>query len=123
MRTAPFVGRAAELARLQDELGATGDGARVVLLVGEAGVGKTRLLAEFQTLGRARARYLGGRGSPLGAGIPFAVIAEALESHLRTLPVAALAALCGPRLATLRGVLPSIAAAVAAEPADPPSRL
>jgi DNA-binding NarL/FixJ family response regulator len=123
MKAAPFVGRTAELARLQDELAAVRDGAQLVLLTGEAGVGKTRLLAEFQTLARARARCLVGRGSPLGTAIPFSIVVEALESHLRTLPAAQLASLCGPRLGALRGVLPSVAAALHGQMAETPSRL
>ena len=70
----PFVGRSAELGRLGDELNKTRDGARLVLVVGEAGVGKTRLVTEFQVLARARARCLIGRGSPLGSAIPFSLI-------------------------------------------------
>jgi DNA-binding CsgD family transcriptional regulator len=123
MKTAPFVGRTAELARLQAELAAVHAGARLVLLTGEAGVGKTRLLAEFQTLARVRARCLIGRGSPLGTAIPFSLVVEALESHLRDLGPAQVAALCGPRLAALRGVLPSVAAALHAQMDETPSRL
>jgi class 3 adenylate cyclase/tetratricopeptide (TPR) repeat protein len=44
----PFVGRESELQKLVDALERAGDGERqVVLLGGEAGVGKTRLAAEF----------------------------------------------------------------------------
>src|SRR5947209_4670274 len=123
MRSTPFVGRAAELGRLREELRDAADGARLVLVTGEAGVGKTRLLGEFQTLARVRARCLLGRGSPLGTAIPFSVVVEALESHLRALPVDRLAALCGPRLAALRDVLPSVGAALAIERAEAPTRL
>jgi predicted ATPase len=109
---APFVGRSQELARLGEELDAARDGTRLVLIVAEAGVGKTRLVTEFQAQARARARCLIGRGSPLGTAIPFSLIAEALENHLRTLPAKDVAALCGERVAVLRDTLPSIAAAL-----------
>jgi predicted ATPase len=60
-----FVGRADELARLDGAL--AGEAPRVLLVGGEAGVGKTRLLAEFT----ARAHAAGARvlvGSCLHAG-------------------------------------------------------
>jgi ATP/maltotriose-dependent transcriptional regulator MalT len=117
------VGRSDELARLREELDAAREGARVVLIAGEAGVGKTRLVGEFQTLARARARWLMGRGSPLGSAIPFSLVVEALESHLRGLPATEIAGLCGTRLAALREVLPSVGAALRADPAASPSRL
>lgn len=112
-----------ELARLREELEAARDGARVVLIVGEAGVGKTRLVGEFQALARARARCLVGRGSPSGTAISFSVMVEALESYLRGMPAKEIAALCGTRLAVLRDVLPSVAAALPEGHASSPSRI
>ena len=123
MGEVPFVGRVAELARLREELNAAGDGARVVFVVGEAGVGKTRLVNEFQTLARPRGRCLIGRGSPLGAAIPFSLVVEAIESYLRPLPAAEVVRLCGARLAVLRDVLPSVAAALPPDPSVAPSRI
>lgn len=123
MAETPFVGRSEELARLREELDAARDGARVVLIAGEAGVGKTRLVSEFQSLARARARCLVGRGSPLGTAIPFSLVVEALESHLRSMKASEIAALCGPRLAVLRDVLPSVGAALSADASTSPSRL
>lgn len=122
MRESPFVGRGAELARLREELAATRDGARLLFVTGEAGVGKSRALAEFQIQARPRARFLVGRGSPLGTGIPFSVIVEALESHLRGLDADAVRALCPARIAMLREILPSVAAAITEGPSAP-SRL
>ena len=94
-----------------------------MLVRGDAGVGKTRLLSEFQDLARPRARCLVGRGSPLGTTIAFSLIVEALESHLRSVPADEVRALCGARLAALRGVLPSVAAALPPDGGDLPSRL
>src|SRR5437763_4515417 len=63
---APFVGRESELQRLVGALKRAADGERQVVLVGgEAGVGKTRLAAEFSRLGVAEgALLLYGRCSP-----------------------------------------------------------
>src|SRR5690606_969163 len=49
-----FVGRSAELAALHDALNSADDGgSRVVLVTGEAGAGKSRLVAEFAAECRA----------------------------------------------------------------------
>lgn len=55
--TLPMIGRTAELAQMTDLLGRTQTGqGQVVVLVGEAGIGKSRLLAEVLRLAR---RYKG----------------------------------------------------------------
>jgi DNA-binding SARP family transcriptional activator len=77
-----FVGRAAELARLEQALdgAAAGHGA-TALIAGPAGIGKTRLTGEL--VGRARRRgatVLTGRCIDLvGAALPYFPIAEALR--------------------------------------------
>src|SRR5262249_20000005 len=61
----PFVGRERELDLLREsfESAAAGNG-QLVFLVGEAGLGKSRLLAEFrQRLGGDPPRRVGGRGA------------------------------------------------------------
>ncbi|MDT0306799.1 AAA family ATPase [Streptomyces sp. DSM 44917] len=83
-----FVGRAAERAALDEALAQAGTGRpQAVLVGGEAGVGKTRLLEEF--LGRAAA---GGAVTALGAcvevgadGLPFAPVSTVLRSLHRQL--------------------------------------
>ncbi|MGN9775507.1 helix-turn-helix transcriptional regulator [Micromonospora sp. H33] len=79
-----LVGRQRELAALRDALARTRAGEPSTVLVGgEAGVGKTRLLEEF---GGAvdGARLLVGQCLELGeAGLPFAPIAAALRAVLR----------------------------------------
>jgi len=76
----PFVGRDSERSRLAQRLDEVLDGAGgLVLVEGESGVGKTRLLHEVVDDARWRGMdVLWGRSSPSG-GRPFAPLAEALN--------------------------------------------
>jgi DNA-binding CsgD family transcriptional regulator len=102
-----FVGRAAELAVLEEVLAAAGGGhASVVLVGGEAGVGKTRLVAELSE--RARAQHVTvvtGACVELTAGTaPYLAITELLRDLARALPERAwerLRAGAGPELDAL----------------------
>jgi class 3 adenylate cyclase/DNA-binding NarL/FixJ family response regulator len=101
----PFVGRAAELARLHRVLDnlVTGRGAGV-LIRGEAGIGKTRLATEALDYARSRGwRVLTGRASPLGGGLGLEPILEAFGGLLRDLDRTALLDLAAdlPHLARL----------------------
>ena len=82
-----FVGREAEVDALLAALGRAESGsASTVLVGGEAGIGKTRLLSEFERLGRERgAIVLEGACIGLGADdvLPFAPIAAALRALVR----------------------------------------
>jgi class 3 adenylate cyclase/tetratricopeptide (TPR) repeat protein len=73
---APLLGRDAELAVLGGALAdATGSGAaRRLLVVGEAGVGKSRLVEEF--LAHADAHALGARCLPYGEGITYSPLVQ-----------------------------------------------
>lgn len=110
----PFVGRAAERARLDDAWARVRDGAGEMIVVhGEAGVGKSRLLEEFATQIVAQAgRTMIGRTSPVES-IPLQAFADALRSALpllRAIDVApeCLGILCTlvPQLAVERPGLP-----------------
>ncbi|WP_043266240.1 helix-turn-helix transcriptional regulator [Streptomyces sp. CT34] len=93
-----FVGRAAELTALRDALArATGSGEPQALLIGgEAGVGKTRLIEEFGETARAQGALvalggcieIGSEGLPFA---PFSSILHTLNAHLRTELAAAVA--------------------------------
>jgi DNA-binding CsgD family transcriptional regulator len=113
------VGRDAELAALTDHLDAAVAGhGGLVLLVGEAGVGKSRLAREVAARAAGRGLpVLSGRAVP-GAPLPFRPLSEALLVASRgSLPTGApeLAGF-GPQLARL---VPGAAGAVAATaPAD-----
>ena len=78
----PLVGRARELAALDAALGRADGGASVVVLMGgEAGVGKTRLASEFAARqARIGTRVLVGGCVPFADGeLPFAPAVEALR--------------------------------------------
>jgi hypothetical protein len=80
--TGRFVGRTQELARLRQLLARAADGPPLlVLLGGEAGVGKTRLAEQLAATARGQGvRVLGGGCVPLGEeGLPFAPVVEALR--------------------------------------------
>jgi DNA-binding SARP family transcriptional activator/tetratricopeptide (TPR) repeat protein len=75
----PFVGRTAERRVLDGELAAAAGGAaRVVMISGETGIGKTRLWQEWARELRlgAGAAVFEGRGLELTQALPFAPVAE-----------------------------------------------
>ncbi len=75
---APFVGREVEMSRLAVALAdaETKRVARMLTVVGDAGVGKSRLVKEFAEQAGAGARVLRGRCLPYGDGITFWPLAE-----------------------------------------------
>ncbi|MER5710129.1 AAA family ATPase [Streptomyces sp. NPDC002122] len=84
-RAPHLVGRDAEMAQLERALDtARGQRGSTVFLVGDGGVGKSRLAAE--ATGRAFSagmRVLRGRGSTIGPMVPFRPLTEALMSLFR----------------------------------------
>ncbi|MFD7712354.1 AAA family ATPase [Streptomyces sp. NPDC059786] len=93
-----FVGRADELRALNDALARAAAGEpQALLLGGEAGVGKTRLLEEFAAAaGRAGAVVALGGCVEIGAdGLPFAPFSTALRALRRALPDELAAAAAG----------------------------
>jgi len=81
---ASLVGRERQWRALLDAWRAVAGGAgRVVLLEGEAGVGKTRLAEEFLRLARAEGgTVLRGRGYDPAAGMPYGPLVEAIREVL-----------------------------------------
>jgi class 3 adenylate cyclase/tetratricopeptide (TPR) repeat protein len=75
---APMVGREHELDVLQQafERAVLGGSCQVATILGTAGVGKSRLVAEFLGLVRDRARVVRGRCLPYGEGITYWAVAE-----------------------------------------------
>jgi ATP/maltotriose-dependent transcriptional regulator MalT len=90
-RAAVVVGREVELERLTRAIDdARGGRATAVLVVGEGGVGKTRLIGEVAATGRQRGiAVLAGR-APIASPSAFSVVSEALRSWLRGHPSPAL---------------------------------
>ncbi len=104
----PFVGRAAELAALQAWW--AGANPRVALVVGEAGVGKTRLAHECAATLRWRGAAVGlGRCYAFERAAPFQAVGEALRDLLRADPRQAIEALPAWARAELAWVLPELA--------------
>ena len=118
-----FIGRGDELAALGAALErAAGGDAAAVFVAGESGVGKTRLLREFERLAAAAgARVLRGDGVAFGAGeLPYAPIAGALRGLLRELGPDAFDELVGARRAEVARLLPELGAGTAAAGDDGP---
>ncbi len=81
--TAPMVGRAGELAALEAALREVrdGKGMRVVTVVGEAGIGKTRLAHEFVDGIASPVQQLAARAHPDSVLQPYAVVRNLLGQH------------------------------------------
>ena len=80
-QTSRFVGRGVEMARLSEALFSAKDqrAARLTTVVGDAGVGKSRLIREFAAATRHEARLIRGRCLPYGDGITFWPLSEAIR--------------------------------------------
>jgi DNA-binding CsgD family transcriptional regulator len=106
-----FVGRAAELGRLEAAFGHARDGELLTLCVGgEAGVGKTRLVTRFaeQVQGSGGQVLLGGCIELGETSLPYAPVAQALRGLGRELEPAALDELVGPGRPLLARLLPEL---------------
>jgi hypothetical protein len=103
--TSPLVGRAGELARPTGTWRAAAGGrAQLVLVTGEAGVGKTRLVEELR--GHAGAAAVEARAYPAEGTLAYGVV----MAWLRSQPVAArLPRLEQPHLTELVRLLPELA--------------
>jgi predicted ATPase len=113
MTSPTFVGRIEELQALEAARRRARDGEPAVVLVGgEAGVGKTRLVTEL--IARCAAdgtRVLAGGCVPVGEGaLPYAPIVEALRILVAEAGVAAVRELVGPSWPELARLLPALGA-------------
>ena len=123
-RRAPMVGRTAELEALGAELDLASTGRlRTVLLVGDPGIGKTRLAAELAAGQAAGSVVLSARAYPLGATASLGLWVEALEGYLKGLPADDVKALAGSHLDDLSALLPTVAGATGSRPISEPPRV
>src|SRR3954463_2235489 len=108
----PFVGRDGDLAILHEAWhGALGDDRRLVLLAGDAGIGKSRLAAEFpRAVHDEGAVVLYGRFDETGPGA-YQPVLEMLRGWSGGAPLTGPAQRLGPRAAALAGLLPELGAA------------
>jgi len=129
---APLVGRSAELALLSQRIDEAAKGTgRSVFLVGEGGIGKTRLA----TAAANRAAKQGwtvaiGRSYPVETGVPYALFSDALLPLVRKLEPATLAVLTRGGAAELGHLFPSLGtlgdrerASAGADPSELKARL
>ena len=81
---APLVGRAAAFSQLVGSFQQARQGQpQAVLVVGEAGIGKTRLAREFVAWARAQgAEVLSGQAFEMGGRLPYQPLVEALRTRL-----------------------------------------
>ncbi len=79
-------------------------------VVGEPGIGKSRLLAEVCEMAESRrALVLAGRGTELESDVPYGVIVDALDDYLGSLEEGEINSLCGGRPGLLASVFPALA--------------
>ena len=116
-----FVGRVEELQILEAARRRAADADPAVVLVGgEAGIGKTRLVAEL-TSRRANdgTRVLAGGCVPVGDGaLPYAPIVEAMRALASDVGVGAVRELAGPSWRELARLLPALGAPETGAPTD-----
>ncbi|HWL40424.1 MAG TPA: AAA family ATPase [Gemmatimonadaceae bacterium] len=108
---APLVGRSAELALLSRIVDDAARGAgRSVFIVGEGGIGKTRLaMAAAERAAKHDWTLAIGRAYPVETGVPYALFSDALLPLLRTLDPATLSVLSRGGSAELGYLFPTLA--------------
>ena len=106
-RSSAIIGRDDELRLIRSVLSAARDGqGGAVFVVGEAGIGKSRLATATADLGfTAGMSIMRGRGSTIGPMVPFRSLTEALMSLLRSGELTDLASL-GPYRPVLAQLVP-----------------
>lgn len=105
-----FVGREEELLWLQERLEEARRGrGDLVFLVGEAGIGKSRLLAELTMRAQqGEVRVLDGKCSLFEAALPYAPFIEAFRGLLHARTPSQIAALLGPYAPEVIKLLPEL---------------
>ncbi|HUF28031.1 MAG TPA: AAA family ATPase [Gemmatimonadaceae bacterium] len=106
----PLVGRSEELASLAARLDAAESGrGGTLFLVGEGGVGKTRLVKTLSDRAEHRGWCVAiGRAYPVETGVPYAPFSDALLPILRGLDAAAISLLTRGGSAELQALFPAL---------------
>ena len=109
----PLVGRGGELEILRDHLTAAIAGrGGCVLVTGDAGIGKSRLLAELSREAQTRGVLVAsGSAFAMEAGVPYGALADALARPLRALDASTLTVLARGAERDVRAVVPGLAGA------------
>jgi ATP/maltotriose-dependent transcriptional regulator MalT len=112
LHTERLVGRAEEMSSLDQVLAELDrGGSAALLLIGEPGIGKTRLLAELAARADGQGQLvLSGSASELERDLPFSVFVDALDEYVRGLERRRLAALDDDVRTELAHVFPSLTA-------------
>src|SRR3954454_5269165 len=106
--TFPFVGRSAELEALRDLVPRNGDGRRVVLLGGEPGGGKSRLVRELSRAAADDGVLVLYGACDAGVRTPYGPFVEALGHLARTVEPEELRAALGTTGGELARLLPDL---------------
>jgi class 3 adenylate cyclase/tetratricopeptide (TPR) repeat protein len=105
-----LVGRSRELLLLEDALNESASG-RLVLLAGEAGMGKTRLADEIlQRADKAGRQVMWGACSEAELAIPYLPVVEAVGNYLGSADLTAMTQRLGPMARELGHLFPQFAA-------------
>lgn len=109
---AAMVGRDADLSRLNERLDEVRAGAPFTVIIGgEAGIGKTRLVREFQRGLPADVRLLAGQCVDLGSvAAPYAPVKAALRTLIADIGPERVLEAAGPGRTALAALLPELAA-------------
>ena len=110
LNTSAIIARAFQIEALQEMLAQARHGrGQCLLVIGEAGVGKTRLIREFRESARETGVFvLQGNCLAYDRTLPFAPITDALRRFLATQPSAGIADLLGAQAPELVKLLPEL---------------
>ena len=121
MSAPAMIGRDSDLSRLEERLDGVREGAPFTVIIGgEAGIGKTRLIREFERRLPADVRLLAGQCVDLGSvAAPYAPVKTALRTLVAEEGAERVLEAVGPGRAALVALLPELAASESGEIGTP----